>query len=98
MLPGGGSAPPRSPSATGVNWFSQAALNPDGEHLIAYDLSAFGPLSFSADLGASVTELSFRNPVLLGSEDLPLPGDLDYDNTIFLVELEPVPPPAPPFC
>ena len=74
-------------------YFSEESLNPDGDHMIAYRL---GQLTTYADFddGKGAVKLPFKNAILLGFEDLRLPGDLDYDDTMFVVDAQPVPVPA----
>lgn len=78
-------------------FFSEESLNPDGmDHLIAYDLTSLitGTLSVVADFGSGEETVTFNNPVLLGWEDLLNGGDMDFDDTIYLVDARPVPVPA----
>ena len=74
-------------------FYSQESLNADGDHMIAYSL---GQLTTYVDFddGNGAVPLSLKNAVLLGFEDQRLPGDLDYDDTMFVVDAQPVPVPA----
>lgn len=81
-------------NSDGQEWFSEEALNSDGDHLIAYDLSSFGPISVWTTIDGRDTLVEYLNPVLVGFEDLALPGDLDYDDTMFLIDVTAVPVPA----
>jgi hypothetical protein len=85
-----------SVSGSGTNtFFSEPGLNSDElDHLIAYDLSILGSISVVADFGSGETTVNFANPVLLGWEDLVGGGDNDFDDTIYLADVTPVPVPA----
>ena len=86
---------------TDVTYHSEEALNGGDDHMIAYDLSSLGQISVWMDDGlgggggAGATLYHFLNPILVGWEDLPLPGDNDYDDVMFLVDATVVPLPAP---
>jgi hypothetical protein len=41
-----------------------------------------------------VREVVFKNPVLIGWEDIVGGGDLDYDDAMFLIDATPIPLPA----
>jgi hypothetical protein len=64
------------------------------DHMIAYSLKSFGPISVFANFGGVVREVVFKNPVLIGWEDIVGGGDLDYDDAMFLIDATPVPLPA----
>lgn len=73
-------------------FYTEAARNPDGlDHAIAYDLSSLGAITIWVTLNGNDVEITLNNPILLAFEDILGGGDMDFDDTMYLIDAQVVP-------
>ncbi|MHC4743185.1 MAG: DUF4114 domain-containing protein [Planctomycetota bacterium] len=77
--------------SSGTDYFSQAALNPNGyDHMMTFDLPGANGTPIYVDYGSGPVQIVLNDPYLLAWEDLPWNGstlgDDDYDDMMYIVD------------